>query len=297
MAEEENPVPETQAAPVRKTRSQVDTQRSVFLRKCRARIRPEDVGLPQPQRTRSAGLRREDVAALAGVSASWYTWLEQGRDMRVSDELLERLCRTLRLSEDERIYLFTLVQHRPPRIHSSDRGDVPPDVLRLLDSVGVPAIVLNLRCDVLAWNPLNSAIYRDYGSFPPEERNLLEILLAHPARYATEQQHEATIERLVARLRYDYSKCSDDPKFDRLVHRLCAKSPVFNRIWRAPEFTIRSFGPHTFTHPRYGQLTFEHTSWVPDGHPEIRVVICAPVSPAARLALQDAASRLAASAE
>ncbi len=86
-------------------------------------MNPDDLGLPQGKRKRTAGLRREDVAALSGVSASWYTWLEQGRDMRVSDDMLERLCQTLRLSEDERVYLFSLVQHRTPRMRREDRAE------------------------------------------------------------------------------------------------------------------------------------------------------------------------------
>src|SRR5262245_25300080 len=102
----------------KRLRSAVDNHRSEFLRLCRARIKPADVGLTTARLTRSGGLRREDVAAISGVSASWYTWLEQGRDMRVSDEVLERISGTLRLSEDERIYLFTLVQGRAPRLRN-----------------------------------------------------------------------------------------------------------------------------------------------------------------------------------
>jgi hypothetical protein len=104
------PAPEAPRKPVRPP---IDRQRAEFLRSCRARIKPSDLGLPEPQRRRTEGLRREDVAALSGVSVAWYTWLEQGRQMRVSDEVLERICHTFRLSEDERVYLFSLVQRRP----------------------------------------------------------------------------------------------------------------------------------------------------------------------------------------
>src|SRR6187399_760803 len=113
-------------------RQPLGRQRAEFLRSCRARIKPADVGLPDPQRRRTAGLRREDVAALSGVSVAWYTWLEQGRDMRVSDEVLERICQTFRLSEDERIYLFSLVQHRPPRLGRDSRFDAPIDIVRMI---------------------------------------------------------------------------------------------------------------------------------------------------------------------
>ena len=164
----------------------VDHQRSEFLRRCRSRIKPEDVGLPQHRRARIGGLRREDVAALASVSVSWYTWLEQGRDIRVSDDVLERLSQTFRLTEDERTYLFSLVQQRPPRAQGERSPTAPPDVVRMLQSMNMPAIAMNMRWDVLAWNELNTAIYRDYGALPVGERNLLEILLTKPVRHMSE---------------------------------------------------------------------------------------------------------------
>lgn len=267
-------------------RSPVDNQRSEFLRSCRARIKPEDVGLPSGRRSRTGGLRREDVAALSGVSASWYTWLEQGRDIRVSDEVLERISQTFRLSEDERTYLFSLVQHRLPRLTGDARREAPADVPRMLQALSVPAIAMNLRCDVLAWNAQNSAIYRDYGQIPPGERNLLEILLTRPVRHMSAEQLEAMAQRLIGRLRFDYSKCADDPTFETLVQRLAMRSPLFNRLWRAPDFMMRSYGLHRFTHARFGVLAFEHTSVVPDGHPNIRVVICTPENLAAKRAVK-----------
>lgn len=266
-------------------RTPVDNQRSEFLRRCRARIRPEDVGLPAGRRTRTGGLRREDVAALSGVSASWYTWLEQGRDIRVSDEVLERVSRTLQLTDEERTYLFSLVQHRLPRLQSDSRQEAPADVVRMLEALPIPAIAMNLRCDVLAWNAANSAIYRDYALIPPGERNLLEILLTKPVRHMTPAQLETMAQRLIGRLRFDYSKCADDPKFEALVRRLVAHSPLFSKLWRIPDFTMHSYGLHRFTHARFGLLSFEHTSYVPDGHPNIRVVICTPENAAARRAV------------
>jgi transcriptional regulator with XRE-family HTH domain len=284
-------------APRRRLRSAIDNQRAAFLRSCRSRINPEDVGLPVAQRTRTQGLRREDVAALSGVSASWYTWLEQGRTMRVSDEVLERLCQTFRLTEDERTYLFCLVQNRLPQVHEGAREECPPEIVRMLNALTIPAIAMNLRWDVLAWNPLNSAIYRDYAAIPVAERNLLEILFTQPVRHMSPTELEETALRLVARLRFDYSRCTNDPKFEALVHRLNTRSPLFNRIWRTPEFSLRAFGKHRFTHARHGRLAFEHTSSVPDGHPNIRVVICIPDNPAARRAVERVQAALAQKAD
>jgi hypothetical protein len=121
-----------------RVRTMLDLQRSEFLRMCRTRIRPEDVGLPTSQRARTGGLRREDVAVLAGVSISWYTWLEQGRDIRISEIVLERICLALRLTEDERTYLFSLVQGRVPRTHGGNHSAAPPDLERMLQGVGQP---------------------------------------------------------------------------------------------------------------------------------------------------------------
>jgi transcriptional regulator with XRE-family HTH domain len=269
----------------KRLRSPVDQQRAEFLRRCRARIDPAELGLPRSRIRRTEGLRREDVASLSGVSACWYAWLEQGRDMRVSDDVLERLSRTLRLSEDERVYLFSLVQHRAPRVRGDSQEEAPTDVVRLINALSVPAIAMNLRWDVLAWNRLNSKIYRDYSTIPLEERNLLEILLAQPVRHLNPKALESTARRLIARLRFDYSKHADDPKFEALIRRLSTRSPLFRRLWRMPEFTLRPFGIHRFTHPKWGELAFEHTSCTPDGYPHIRMVICTPENAAARAAI------------
>jgi transcriptional regulator with XRE-family HTH domain len=277
----------------KRLRSTVDHQRAEFLRRCRARVTPEDVGLSPGRNARTGGLRREDVAALSGVSISWYTWLEQGRDMRVSDEVLERIATTLRLSDDERTYLFSLVQHRMPRAPADTELEAPPDVVRMLHAIAVPAIALNLRWDILAWNSLNTVFYRDYGAMPASERNLLEILLLRQVSHMNATQLEIAAQRLVARLRYDYSKHPDDPRFEALVRRLRSSSPLFNRVWRLPDFTLRAYGVHAFTHTRFGALSFEHTSYVPDGHPNVRVVICTPQDPATKAAVAKVSLELA----
>lgn len=275
-------------------RSTVNNQRSEFLRRCRQRLSPEEVGLAREKRARGGGLRREDVASLSGVSASWYTWLEQGRDIRVSDEVLERVSNTLRLSDEERTYLFSLVQRRLPKLGTEMLTVAPPDVERLTNALPIPAVILNLRCDVLAWNPVNSALYRDYTDIPPEDRNLLEILFIRPVRHMSPTQQEAMARKLIGRLRFDFSKCSDDPKFEQLLRRLLAQSPIFRKLWRMQDFTLRAYGPHTFNHPRFGEVIFEHTSYIPDGYPTIRVVLCTPMNPAAHSAVGVVNAELAA---
>ena len=260
-------------------------QRSEFLRNCRARIQPSDIGLPEPQRKRTRGLRREDVAALSGVSLAWYTWLEQGREIRVSDDVLERICNTFRLNEDERTYLFTLVQNRPPRPATEDTPDIEPALVRLIDNLDVPAVLCNLRWDVLHWNRLQGAMYRDYSQLAPSRRNLIEVLFDPAVTDKADATFEQMAQRVLAKLRVDYSRCGNDPKFESLIRRMEADSPLFRRIWRTPEINVRSYGLHRFTHAEYGSLAFEHTSYIPEGHPTQRLVMCLPHDAVTRTAL------------
>ncbi len=264
----------------KKLHSTIDRQRAEFLRSCRRRVEPEELGLPQGTRKRGEGLRREDVAAHSGVSVTWYTWLEQGRAIRVSDEVLERLCRTLRLSQDERFYLFSLVQQRPPRIAGGAHSGEAPEVARMIHGLSIPAVAMNLRWDVFAWNRMNSLIFRDYANIPPARRNLMEILFTQPSYYQDPIEYEDMARRLLAQLRVDYSRSGEDPRFESLIRRLDTTSPVFHKIWRTPEINVRSYGLHRFTHARYGPLAFESTSYVPDGFPSVRVIICTPIDQA-----------------
>jgi transcriptional regulator with XRE-family HTH domain len=264
-----------------------------FLRRCRARLKPSDVGLPAAPHARHAGLRREHVAAISGVSVSWYTWLEQGRCVRVSDEVLDRLCQSLRLTEDERIYLYALAQQRLPRVTRDAQTDVPPDVVSMINFLNVPAIVLNLRWDVMAWNAQQAVIYRDYDKIPIEERNIADILFTKPVKHMTSAQLEQTASRVVERLRFDYSCSTDKASFDTLVYRLTALSSLFKRLWNSSEFTLRAHGLQRFTHAHFGPISLEHTSFSPDGHPHLRVIICTPEDAATRQVMTQVNAKLA----
>jgi hypothetical protein len=266
----------TIAAIKRNTRQPLGQQRAEFLRSCRARLNPCDVGLPEPQRKRTAGLRREDVAALSGVSVAWYTWLEQGREMRVSDDVLERISHTFRLTEDERVYLFSLVQQRAPRVQHDPALTLPPEVDRLVKGTPMPAIAMNLRWDVLTWNEFNTQVFRDYSLLEPGERNLIEILFTQPSYHKASEDSAHMLRRILAKLRVDYSTFGKDPKFEALIQKLDRISPQFHSMWRTPDINVGSYGVHRFNHAKFGELAFEHVSCMPDGHPTIRVVICLP---------------------
>ncbi len=245
-----------------------------FLKGCRARLSPTEVGLPDTNRRRTPGLRREDVAALAGVSVTWYTWLEQGRDIQVSADVLERICTTLRMSRDEREYLFALVQHRPAPPIATSVQEVSPSLANMLDALAVPALVMTSRWDVIAWNDLTT-IFRDYGELPPEQRNLLRILLIDDETYqADPRQYEAMARRVLSKFRVDYSQSPDNPAFEKLIEELAARSPIFRRLWNSPEVMNRSEGVGRY--PHLGGVSFEHSSYVPEGSPMLRLVIYVP---------------------
>ena len=255
----------------------METQRrqlSDFLKGCRARLSPADVGLPDTGRRRTPGLRREDIAVLAEVSVTWYTWLEQGRDIQVSADVLERICATLRMSADEREYLFALVQHRPAPLVASATQEVSPSLVHMLNALAVPALVMTSRWDVIAWNELTT-IFRNYDELPPEKRNLLRILLIEDETYQHDaEQYEAMARRVLSKFRVDYSQTPEDPAFEELIAELAARSPIFRRFWNSPEVMNRSEGVGQY--PHLGGVSFEHSSYVPEGSPMLRLVIYVP---------------------
>jgi transcriptional regulator with XRE-family HTH domain len=253
-------------------------QLSDFLKSCRARTTPTAVGLTPASRRRSKGLRREDVAALAGLSATWYTWLEQGRDVHPSERVLERLSGALGLSPAERDYLFMLTQKRPPPLVPAGGEEVRPAVRRMLDSVNVPALVHTRRWDVIAWNQIWTRCFPDFGTRPANERNLLKILLTEADFQRDPSEHEDIARRVLAKVRLDYSQSADDPAFDRLIEELTAACPIFHRLWRSSEIVNCSEGVYTTSYPDVGEIAFEHTSYTIEGSAHLRLLLFCPAN-------------------
>ena len=262
-----------------------------FLKGCRARLTPTQVGLPDTNRRRTPGLRREDVAALAGVSVTWYTWLEQGRDIQVSADVLERISTTLRMTPDEREYLFALVQRRPAPPTATRTESVSPALVRMIDALAVPAIILTSRWDVIAWNRIVLKVIRDYSALAPDHRNLLRILLVEDEAYQRDPVlYEATARRLLAKFRVDYSQAHGDPAFEDLIADLTASCPIFTRLWGLAEVVGRHDA--VVTHPRGHGITFEHTSYVPEGSPNLRVIIFTPCNAATVTKVREAIAQI-----
>ena len=251
---------------------------SEFVIARRERTQPGEVGLAAGGRRRTPGLRREEVAQLAGVGLTWYTWFEQGRDIRVSAHFLERVCRALRLNAAERAYLFMLAQDRPPPRLQNEPPAVSPAVRAMLNSLPNPAYITTPRWDVAAWNPPAANLFCDYAALAPEYRNHLWLILADPRsrRLLPDWEHEAR--DMVAKFRLDHGRANGDPAFEALVAMLEAASPEFRRWWPLQDVSTRGEGVKRFHHETLGELRLQHTAFRVEGAAELRMVIYTPVA-------------------
>jgi transcriptional regulator with XRE-family HTH domain len=243
--------------------------------RCRARVAPSQVGLSRSERRRGPGLRREDVAVLADVSITWYTWLEQGREIKISADVLERIAAALLMSATEREFLFSLAQHRAaPPVDEVPVDTVSPAMERMLGAIAVPALVMTARWDVIAWNEL-TRIFRNYDELAPERRNLLRIVLVEDESYQLDPvRHEQMVRRGLSKFRVDYSQNPGNPAFEELVADLTAESALFRRLWNSPEVMTRL--ENIGHYPHLGGISFKVSSYMPEGRPTLRLVVYTP---------------------
>lgn len=268
------------------TRSDARRALSDFVRDRRARTRPEDVGLASGARRRTPGLRREEVAQLAGVGVTWYTWFEQGRDIQVSTHFLERVCRALSLDAVERAHLFTLAQHRPPPLAPAGIPAVSNAVRAMLNSLPNPAYIKTSRWDVVAWNPVAAAALGDFAQVSPERRNTLWLVFTDPAYRRMMPDWEEDARRVLAKFRLDHGRAQGDPRFEALIDELQDVSPEFQRWWPLLDVSGRGEGVKRLRHEVLGLIEFEHTAFTLEGAPDLRLVVYTPVLDADRQRLQ-----------
>lgn len=243
-----------------------------FLRSRRERISPEEVGLPAGSRRRTPGLRREEVAALAGVGLSWYTWLEQGRDISVSSSFLDNLSRALKLDATERRHLFLLAHQRLPAEPGRTWCVVPPLIHRLMADIPTrPAYVLNLRWDVLAWNAAADRVF-GFSAIPADRRNLLWMLFTSPAMQALFHPWEEQALQILSSFRRDFVRATQDPEVAALVKDLAKASPDFRDWWQQQDIHGPCQGIRNLCIEPIGQMVFEHTTLTIDEDRHLRLV-------------------------
>ncbi|MEP6624059.1 MAG: helix-turn-helix transcriptional regulator [Acidimicrobiia bacterium] len=262
---------------------------AAFLRARRAAVTPTDVGLAPGLRRRTPGLRREEVALLAGVSVSWYTWLEQGRPINASVDVLDALARALRLDPVERAHLLELAGHAARPVIATGRDACPPGVLELLRAVApAPAYAMGPLWDLLAWNEPFAVLFPDVERLPTEDLNLVWLLFGNAKARALNGEWDTEARRTLSQYRAEVAPLRDDPTVAALVARLQEASEEF-RVWW-PRHDVAAFESHrrVFDHPIAGRLEFESEQFVPAAAPDVRIVVHLPVPG------DDAADRLAA---
>ncbi len=247
-----------------------------LLRAARARVDPTEVGLGDALRRKSPGLRREDVAVLAGVSLKWYTWLEQGRDVNFSRDVLDRVSTALRLSASERRYFLALMDTRSPKVLRDDR--ISQTLWRIVQHVPVPALVITRRWDLVAWNTRTTRVFRDYGAVPPAERNLLRIILTDEKYQSDPLVFDHICRKLLGEFRLDFGRHAGDPAFGELVAELMQTVPDFERRWKEVEL-CEAKGGTVVQHDELGELSFDRVSYVPEDRPFLRVLMFVPRDP------------------
>ena len=258
-----------------------DNLLGTFLKDRRAKLDPAAFGIPL-RRRRTPGLRREEVAQRANVSATWYTWLEQGRGGAPSANVLDRIACALMLTDVEREHLFLLGLGRPPEVRYQAAERVTPRLQRVLDALALsPAYVKNSTWDIVAWNRAASIVLADYAALPPEQRNGLRLVFCNPRVRAAMANWENDARFVVAAFRADIARAGAARKVEALVDDICRLSSEFAAMWRDND--VRSTygeGPKFLRHPRAGRIALEYSVFAVDGRPDLGMVVYNPATAA-----------------
>ncbi len=249
-----------------------------YLKDRRARLDPAAFGLSATRR-RTPGLRREEVAQRANISTTWYTWLEQGRGGAASADVLDRIARALMLTEVEREHLFLLGLGRPPELRYRAADGVTPRLQRVLDALEpAPALIRTATWDVIAWNRAASVVLMDYGSIPPEQRNILRMIFSDPRVRAVQYDWESVARHVVAAFRTDAARAGAASQVAQLVEELCRLSPEFEALWRDNDVMSFGEGVKHLKHPVLGPISFEYSSFAVDGRTDLGMVVYNPTT-------------------
>jgi transcriptional regulator with XRE-family HTH domain len=251
-----------------------------FLHTRRSRLGPADVGLPDQGRRRVPGLRREELALLAGVSPDYYTRLEQGRQPTASPSVLDAVARALRLSAEERSHLYTLAGEAEPGVNVPVPPDdtIDPRVRRVLDVLGdTPAILCGPYVDILTANEAARFLFTDFGELPPRERNAVRWMLLSPtAREIYREQWENAAGEMVGMLRLEVGRQPDNPRAAEIVDELLDRSPLFRRLWSEHRVSAWQTDEKTLYHPAAGAMRFFNSSITVTGIPGQAIYLVVP---------------------
>jgi len=245
-----------------------------FLSSRRALLRPGEFGLPESAR-RTPGLRREEVAVLAGVSVSWYTWLEQGRDIQASADTLQRISKVLKLDQVETAYLAALSSRVVPQATGGE--DLSEGLRMLVEAIDpIPAYVRNPQLDILVWNDAISGLFVDYGSLEPHERNTLRLLFLYIPYRTLILDWEQMARGMISTFRASRAMARDKKPFDRLIAELNEVSDEFRAWW--PDTHVQSFdeGKKRLKHPTHGLTELTYVALAPEGRPDLSLVTYIP---------------------
>ena len=256
-----------------------DNPLGTYLKDRRAKLDPASFGFSLNRR-RTPGLRREEVAQRANVSATWYTWLEQGRGGAPSADVLDRISRAMMLTDVEREHIFLLGLGRPPEVRYHAPEGVTPRLQRVLDSLEVsPAFVKTPTWDVVAWNRAATVVLTDYSTLETEERNILRLIFRDSRVKAAQPNWEPIARYVVAAFRADAARAGAVREIQSLVDDLCRTSPEFEAMWRDNDVRVHGDGKKTLHHPVVGPLAMEYSAFAVDGRPDLSMVIYNPATP------------------
>ncbi|WP_231964553.1 MULTISPECIES: helix-turn-helix transcriptional regulator [unclassified Mycobacterium] len=259
---------------------------AAFLRARRERLDPRDFGLPLRRRSRrTPGLRREEVAELAGVSIDYIVRLEQGRGLRPSADVIEALARALRLGAEERAYLFDLARRRPRNTHSPATAAAPP-LAQLVDDLSpLPAMLMNHRFDILAWNGEMARLLVDFDTLPPSQRNAMWLCLMHPEIREYYVDRDRVVREGVAHLRAAWAAHPDDRALTDLITEFTTHEDEFARLWSEREVKVNGRGRKAMRHPDVGALAIHFEVLTPLQDTDQRLMICRAADDESRAAL------------
>jgi transcriptional regulator with XRE-family HTH domain len=255
-----------------------ESRLGLYLKDRRTKLDPAALGFPMKRR-RTPGLRREEVAQRAHVSATWYTWLEQGRGGAPSADVLDRIAHALLLTDVEREHLFLLGLGRPPEARFQATEGISPRIQRILDALEfIPAFIKTSTWDIIAWNRAGAAVF-GYDTLAPSQRNILRRIFCDPAARAAQLHWESVARFAVAAFRADVVRAGAEETISSLVNELCRCSPEFEKMWRDND--VRGYGEGTkkLRHPKAGILSLEYSAFAVDGRLDLSLVIYNPATP------------------